>query len=842
MRPTKKRRGPLRLILLGAAGLVILAAAGVIVASAALDPARLTEALKDSVHRSTGRELTVTGGVHLQMGLSPRFEVDGVALANVPGATHAQMLTATRLTAQLALLPLLAGDAVISSLTLQDADLVLERGTDGVANWQFAPERRALYTRPGAASHAGGAGGGGRVEVRTVALDGGQVTWIGSSATGAATPIAFGITHLRWSADGVDLPMTLAFEGTRNGVPITLHATSGSLQRLQGGPVSALSGAWPITADLAALGAGIHVEGGINHPEQGRSYQIRVTANAPSLAALTPLFGTGTLPPLADVNGTALLSDGSAGELRTSQVSLHAGASDLTGWLPGLTIKQALVSAPGPGQLIQVALDGTYQEQPLRLAGTAMQPDVVGGTAPIQATITALAAGANFSAHGTIPPSTNAAGLDLAVTMRAADLSSLSPLIGRALPPAHDFTLDAQLGDAGVRLRGIDVRNLVVGSSLGDIAGQLTVQWAPRAAVTGSLTSRMLDLDAIAAPAGGVLPAVWPLPGAGGQAVAMPAPADTQAADTPPTPPTAVQPSGALPLASLRRTDADLTLAIGDLTIDGQKLTDLQAHLQLADGKLALNPFRAQTAEGALIGGASIDASSDEPPVAITLRSPAIGAGAIAGLLGYPDGAHGTMQVDAQLSGTGQTVQALKSTLDGHLGLAMVNGQVEDSLVQGLLGAALDTAGVPSFGSGVSQVRCLALRLDFANGTGTVRALSADTSKLALDGTGEIDLRAQTADLHLRPRLRLGPTEVAAPIWFHGPFNAMKGTLDPVLGGGRVGMSIGSAPAGPSGCARNLAIARGGLGGPLPVAAAPVVADPGFTIRKPKDLLKGLFH
>ncbi len=839
MRPTPKRRSPLRPILLTAGAIIILGVAGLIVAGQALDPARLAETLKDSVHRSTGRDLTITGGVHLTMGLSPQFEVDGIALSNVAGASRAQMLTAQSLTARLALLPLLGGDAVISSLVLRDPDIILERGTDGVANWQFTPERRPLFGHSGSASHGGG---GGRVEIRNVALEGGQVTW----AAGPVAPVTLGITHLVWSAQDVDLPMSLAFQGAKGNVPVTLTASSGSLQRLQGGPTSALAGAWPLTADLAVLRAGIHVQGGINHPEQGRGYQFRITANAPALAELNPLIKGATLPPLADVNANALLSDGSAGELRTSQVSLHTGASDLNAWVPGLAVKQLLLSAPGPGQLVQLSLDGTYQDQPLRVAGTAMQPDVVGSGGPIQATLTAQAAGANFAAHGAIPPSMNAAGLDVTVNARAADLSSLSPLVGRPLPPAHDFSLDAQVGDAGVRLRGVAIRNLAVGSSLGDISGELTVQWAPRAVLTGTLTSRVLDLDAIGASEGGLLPAIWPLPDAGGQSVAIPpapSPTPPQTAGAPPptdVPLTGTPGANPLPLARLRNTDANLTLSIGDLTYGGQKLSDLQAHLQLTDGKLALNPFRAQTAEGAIIGGASLDASSDDPPIAVTLRSPSISADAVAGLAGYPGGAHGTMQVDAQLSGVGQTVQAIKSSLDGHLGLAMVNGSVEDSLVQGLLGAALDTAGVPSFGGGTSQVRCLALRMNFTNGAGTVTALAADTSKLSLDGTGEVDLRAQTADLHLRPRIRLGPTEVAAPVWLHGPFGDMKGTLDPVLGGGRVGMSIGGAPAGPSACAAKLALARGGLGGPLP-AAAPA-ADAGFSIRKPKDLLKGLFH
>ena len=402
------------------------------------------------------------------------------------------------------------------------------------------------------------------------------------------------------------------------------------------------------------------------------------------------------------------------------------------------------------------------------------------------------------------------------------------------------------MGDAGVKLRGVAIRKLAVASSIGDATGELTVQWAPRGAITGSLTSNTLDLDAIAAPAGGVLPAVWPLPGTNGGAgevVAMPSsqstPATPSASPAAATPATPAQPA-LLPLARLRNTDADLALSVANLTVAGQHLQDLQAHLQVSDGKLALNPFRAQSPDGAIIGGISLDASSDDPPIAVTLRSPSISAAAVANLLGYPGGTTGTMQIDAQLSGVGQTLPALKASLDGHLGLAMVNGQVDDTLIQGLIGTALNTAGVPSFGGGTSQVRCLALRMDFTQGLGRIRALATDTSKLTLDGEGQINLQDQTADLHLRPRIRLGPTEVAAPVWLHGAFGQMTAALDPVLGGGRVGMSIGGAPAGPSACATKLALARGGLGGPMPLAAPP--ADQGFVIRKPKDLLQGLFH
>jgi AsmA protein len=824
------RRSPrlFRLPVLAGGAIVVLGVSGFIVLASTLSPNRLREDLQQAVERATGRTLTISGGVHLRLGLAPHVEVDDVALSNIEGGSRPQMMTARSVSAELALLPLLSGDAVISGLTIVSPDILLERIADNSPNWVFSHGVRAVASRNAEGGEAGGGGGGPhRVQIQTITLQGGQVTW----QPVQGTPVSIAIDTLVVSAQSFDSPMSLSFRGSEAGVPITLTASTGSLERLEGGAVSALAGAWPLTVDLAGAGATLHLLGGINHPEQGRSYQFRLTGHADNLGTLNTLLPQPLFPPAAEINATALLSDGSQGEMQTSQVSIHAGASDLTQWVPGLTLKQGVLSAPGPGQVAQLDIDGMYQQQPLRIAATVMQPDMIGAGTPLQVTLTGQAAAATLSAHGTLPPGLNAAGLDMTVNFHAPDLAALSPLVGHSLPPAQGVNLNAELVDAGVKLRGIAVQNLAVSSSFGDISGNVTADWSPRTSLTGTLASRALDLDGITAAL--PLPRFAPEP----QADAIPQPTAPARVEA-----TLARPnfSPRIPLAWLRNTDADLALSAGDLTFAGQHYHDLDAHLTLDAGKLALNPFRAMAPEGAIIGGVSIDASTDQPPVALSLRSPSISAGAVARVLGFPDGASGTMQVDAQVSGVGETLAAVQASLEGHVGLAMVNGQVQDALIEGLIGDALHMAGLSTFGGGTSQVRCFALRTDFSAGIGHIRAMALDASRLSLDGTGQIDLRDDTADLHLTPRVQIGPTDVAAPVQLAGPFGHMKAELDPVLGGGRVGLSIGGGGPAPSHCQSDLSLARNGLGGPLP--AAMPAPQPGFKIRKPKDLLKGLFH
>ena len=842
MNATKTRRkNPFRPLLYAGGAIVVLGVAGAVVLASALDPQKLRDELQDAVLRSTGRTLTVTGGVHLRFGLSPQFEVDDISLSNIEGGSRPTMLTAKSMRATLALFPLLGGDAVISALAVQNPDLLLERTADGTPNWQFAGGRRALYQ-----GHSGASTGGSRhrVQIRSIDLQGGTLTWQPSQGERRV----FGITHANVSAESDDTPVSYVFDGTYQGaagpVPFSLNGNSGSLARLQGGPVSALAGPWPVSLQAHMQGVDLKVEGGISHPDQGRSYTFRLTGHADDLGALNAFLAKPVLPPLSGVNVNGVIADDSEGNPRTSQVSVHAENTDLSKLVPGLIIKQATLSAPGPGQLVQLSVDGSYSDQPLHLAAAVMQPDVMASTAPLQLTVGFQAAGATLSAHGTVPPGLNASGLDVQIDGRASDLSTLSPLVGRSLPRAHDVSLSAEVQDAGVKLRGVTVHNLNLESSLGDVTGDLTLNWSPRHAITGTLSSRRLDLDAASAgTAGDGLPQIWPPPQNSAppvQPMGAPAPSAAIPATAPEASPLPGQPAFSLPLVFLRNNDADVSLSVGDLSVGGQHYQDLAAHLQLQDGKLTLNPFRAQAPEGALIGGVSIDATTDMSPVAVTLRSPSISAASVAGLLGHPGEATGVMQVDAQLSGIGQTLPALEASLNGHLGLAMVNGTVSDSLVQALIGDALQASGVPPLGGGTSQVNCLALRINFSGGQGAIQTLAADTSRVSLSGDGTLDLAAGTASLHLRPRIRLGPTEIAAPVSVQGPFGAMKASLDPVMGNGRVGIEIGGG--GGSGCIDRLASVRNGLGGPVPQPAP--ANDPGlnFKIKKPRDLLQGLFH
>ena len=856
------KRVGLFLPLLGLTAVVIVAGGLWIAGAAALDPAKLTAELQAAVHRATGRDLTIAGPVHLSLGLAPSFVVEGVSLANIPGGSRPQMLTAKSLRAEVALLPLLTGDAVVESLTIEQPDILLESTPDGVPNWQFVPVHRVLFqAQPGEPS----GGGGTHIEIHRMRIQGGQLTWQiqpgqiqpgqsqpgqsqpGQSQPGQSQPgakLVLAIDSLTASTENPATPLRIDVKASHDGAPLTITASTGSIDRLQGGPVSAMAGAWPVSVQIDAAGARVKLDGGVAHPDQARGYNFLLTGTVPDLAAIAPYFPGTSLPPLKDVTFSTRLSDGASGDLRTAQLSLHAGAADLGSWAAGLSINQMALSAPGPGQNAQLNVDGFYADAPLHLAGTALQPDVVAQNSPIPVTLSGQAGTADFTAKGTMPPGLNASGLDLTVSAHAPDLSELSALFGRTLPPAHDLQFDTHVEDAGFKLRGVTLRNLTLSSSVAQISGTASLLWSPRPALNGTLQAGHIDLDALF-PDFSFANAIWaPAAADAAPPAALPTPVPAPAVPIDPAlPGPAIRVISNRPLnfAPLTRADADLALTAVSVTAGGETFHDVSGHLTLAGGKAAFNPFRFSAKSGVLIGGASIDASVDQPPVALALRASAFPSGMLAGLAGAPDGASGPIQLDLQLSGTGQTPQALAATLDGHVGLSMVGGMLDGALLQSLIGDTLAAAGVPTAAVGNTPVRCLALRADFAHGAATIHALSLDTPHLALDGTGGADLAGETLDLHLKPSLRSGPIAASAPVALSGPFSAPKATLDPVLSGGRVGFSLGGADEMPSDCGAKLAIARGGAPGPMPVQAAQP-DTPSFVIKKPKDLLQGLFH
>jgi len=126
---------PLKIILIIASVSLALLGVGIWYLSSAINPAQLTKILSSTVKSSTGRDLTITGPVSLNIFPSIGVSADQVSLSNAVWATDKQMFTLKHIEMSIKLMPLLKGSVEISGMKIVGLDSHLQTNKAGDGNW-----------------------------------------------------------------------------------------------------------------------------------------------------------------------------------------------------------------------------------------------------------------------------------------------------------------------------------------------------------------------------------------------------------------------------------------------------------------------------------------------------------------------------------------------------------------------------------------------------------------------------------------------------------------------------------------------------------------------------------
>ena len=255
--------------------------------------------------------------------------------------------------------------------------------------------------------------------------------------------------------------------------------------------------------------------------------------------------------------------------------------------------------------------------------------------------------------------------------------------------------------------------------------------------------------------------------------------------------PAPVIPTEALPIEQLRSMDADLTFALARVKLDGNDITGINATLSLKDGLLTLDPLTVGTPEAQATLRA--DFSQSPPALHLTLIAPAVPVEPLRTGLGLPPVASGTAELHADLTGAGDLLHAIASTLDGWSGIALVSGQLDTRIVNGWLDRLRPSR---TEGDKGADLRCFAVRADVKAGIATIHDGALNSAPLIGEGGGEVDLAHETLSLGLRPRMRISGTEVVLPVRLTGPWRnpSVKADLSPASLGasGLMGLVLGA--------------------------------------------------
>lgn len=211
-----------------------------------------------------------------------------------------------------------------------------------------------------------------------------------------------------------------------------------------------------------------------------------------------------------------------------------------------------------------------------------------------------------------------------------------------------------------------------------------------------------------------------------------------------------------VPVRTLRSLNLDGHLRIGQLTLLGATVTNLELGMSAHQGVVKLDPLNAALYGGTLGGHAEVDAHGDTPSVSEDLTLKGVQAGGLVKDLFKLDRLSGTVDLQSVLQARGATVGEMRHTLDGHLKFAFGNGAYEGVNVWDSIERAY--AKLKHLPAPPSAPQ----RTEFADvhGSATVRRGVLDNRDfvaglpyLKLTGAGKVDLAESTLDYGIKARI-----------------------------------------------------------------------------------------
>ncbi len=817
--------------LTGALIAVIIALVGVSVATHLLiDQDALRERVAVALKHQTGLSMQVRHS-SVQLLPWPAFEASDVVLTR-DGQTP--VLKAHTVHAGIAVFALLHREVRFQDFVVEGATVNLVRGLDGQANWSLTPDREdenaslPLHGQSGQRIHAHW----------DLSLDGlhvaqAAVLWNDrlTRTSGSFGLDALDLAGLRSSSPWISL------QGHHAGTPFTVKGHVGNLSQIRG------TQPWAFSIGTT-LGDGdkrdwLNLDGRIGNPSRMENVVLTAQGEWPNLQDVHRLFPHANLPfvpalggdvalegsvgPLTDLDGSALLQQVLAG-MKPTRVHLHAGYVALRQG----TVRNLHIDSAGPDAALTLTADTQWQDTAWHVqagAGTMQQAlaawqDGLRTAVPLTAELrsqTGLLSGA---------PAVNAednARFAVSGTIGAENGHLVAEGSGKTLHlpgvVLHDVSLHGTL-DAHDR-ENMSLDGLTFGSQELSLDGALKLVLGHDVppVISGNLHAAKMDLDVLkglwlpSAPPAAPAPVAQPV--VPGMAVPKPvAPQNDGPVATAPNHPAAV-PADPTPswVKRLRAQDVNMHLTADHVVFTGREYTDLATRLTLSGGHLRLDPISGQAQGLPLSGMVELDASTLPVTGSVTFQPLMLPAGLLETQLGMPILLQGPVQVVGQLSAKGNSSEELRQSLDGHLGISMVDGQVQSELLGQMAGSAASVV----LGKGGRSLRCLGLHMSIANDVAHIDTLGLQSGRFSTSGSGTVGLGTQALNLRLLPVVDFEGAGASTPVVLTGTLGAPHVAQDRDAGG-NFHVTIGGDSNAADPCTAPLAAAREGQAGPAPAA------------------------
>ncbi len=227
----------------------------------------------DYLSERLGRKLTIASA-RVRLGDPVGLELSGIRLANMAGGSQPEMITISRLTADVSPFRLVFGPQIVRHLSLEDAIVLLEHGPNDIPNWKLsAPTQRAT----------------GRPEARLVLptlLDANFRNVEIDIRTSSGNLLRTRLDDFTVTAAAVDKPVKLAGDGSYNGIAVHVDAKLPAFARLH-----THTRTFPISIKLASGTIALGLDGNARDPLNFDGIDGRIVLDAPQPQELLALAG-----------------------------------------------------------------------------------------------------------------------------------------------------------------------------------------------------------------------------------------------------------------------------------------------------------------------------------------------------------------------------------------------------------------------------------------------------------------------------------------------------------------------------------------------------------------------
>jgi len=800
------------------------------------DLSRHKSRIEAFVTRTIGRPFAIDGPFRLK--LIPVIDVSAerVRIGNAPGGSQPQMMEVGKFAVQVGFWSLISGPPDVRSIELNDATVLLERGSDGKGNWIMGPTKP-----PGEAEEDEEAEkDSGEVDVPVV-IRSAHLNNVRLIYREARKPdLVLQLAELSIAPGREDL-LALEGQGKLDVFPLALEGEWGPLKSL-------LSGRDMRTAmqvSLGKLAMDIHGTVGRLDPLDGADLTLKI--EHPELGSMLrkldfPVIATG----LVQIDGR--LKDVGA----LTKLDFNAKVGSFTASANGTLKELSLVGADLTLKVEHTEVGSVLEALNLPIIATGpMRIDTrIKDTGRFrQLDFKAKAGDLEASVQGTLK-SRSLVGSDLEFEAKAADAARLATAFDVSGVPAAPLvvsghtvrsrkeikfdSLSAAFADASVRADGrmqvADDRKIALNFEVAAASlAKLRAKWPELSlSAKGALESATdrLELKNLQATLGKT---EW-----AGSLLLTPKHLDAQlssprvdltpffpqekqteaeAAKAPPPPESEkkkfVFSEKPLPLDKVKDIDAKVHVAFGELVLHDRSLKDLDSNLHMDHGKLTFDMRAAGTREGTLQGSGTLVRSGDGT-ADLDLKIDIKGVRASLGSEEIPAAEVPPLGVTVNLKIHGSSARQMAAGANGQLLLTQGSGKTKSGFIGAIGGGVVAQLAqkLNPFAKEDPYVKldCTVARADIVNGHVTVQPVLLQSEKVTVTAHGTIDLHTEKLliDFNTRPRKGIG----VSPGMFTNPLLRLEGTLaSPKIGVGAKGLASGAAAAATGG----LTVVAGGF-------------------------------